>query len=92
MKTTLIEIYSNDDLEKLISKSVEKGIEKLKPIKSTDQEEFLTTEEVCKLLKLTRETIWRYTKKGIITSYRIGNLLRYKRSEINQSLIKINHK
>ncbi len=91
MKTTLIEIQPKEELFKLISKSVENAIES-KTISDSAQEELLTTKQVCELLNFSRVTIWSLTKKNVITSYRIGSQLRYKRSEIMQSLIKINHK
>ncbi len=52
MKTTLIEIQSKEELAKLISKSVENAIES-KTNSHPVQEELLTIEQVCKLLKFS---------------------------------------
>ena len=49
---------------------------------SNQPEENLTIEEVCKLLKRDRSTIWRYTRDKILTAYQIGGSPLYKRSEI----------
>ena len=61
------------ELEELKSKPV--------PIPHT-QEKFLTTEEVCTMLSISRVSLWHYDKKGITKPVRIGNLKRYKLSEI----------
>ncbi len=37
-----------------------------------EQKEFLTIEEVAELLRLSRTTIWRYRRDGIIKTHRIG--------------------
>jgi len=42
----------------------------------------LTIEEVCKLLKKSRTTIHNYTKQGIITKYTIGGAVFYFKDEI----------
>ena len=47
-----------------------------------EPEEYLTIEEVCKLLKRDRSTIWRYTRDKILTGYQIGGSPLYKKSEI----------
>ncbi|MCL9806940.1 helix-turn-helix domain-containing protein [Flavobacterium amniphilum] len=50
----------------------------------TDQ--LLTRLETAKLLSISLVTLWDWTKKDIIPAYRIGNKVRYKRSEILKSL------
>jgi excisionase family DNA binding protein len=48
-----------------------------------DNEEYLTTEEACALLGVSRRTLERYTNAGRIRKYRRGirNVI-YKRSEV----------
>ena len=50
----------------------------------TDQ--LLTREETAKLLSVSLVTLWDWTKKDIIPAYRIGNKVRYKKSEVFKSL------
>lgn len=50
----------------------------------TDQ--LLTREETAKLLSVSLVTLWDWTKKDIIPAYRIGNKVRYKKSEVLKSL------
>jgi excisionase family DNA binding protein len=54
----------------------------------TDQ--LLTREETAKLLSVSLVTLWDWTKKDIIPAYRIGNKVRYKKSEVLKSLNKKN--
>ena len=59
------------------------------PVKPT---EYLTRIEVADILKVSLVTISDWNKKKILNPYRLGNLIRYKRSEIEQALICINSK
>lgn len=52
--------------------------------------EYLTRQEVSKILKVSLVTLSDWNKKGILKPYRLGNLIRYKRAEIDQALININ--
>ena len=52
--------------------------------------EYLTRNEVAKLLKVDLSTVHNWTKKGKIKAYGLGNRVYYKRHELNQSLIQIN--
>ncbi|PTT77197.1 MULTISPECIES: helix-turn-helix domain-containing protein [unclassified Chryseobacterium] len=56
-----------------------------KPVEPAS-EKLITRIEVAKMLGVTLPTVYDWTKKGIITAYRIGNRVRYKESEIMQTL------
>lgn len=62
--------------------------EKIKEIGSKD---YLTIEESCLVLSVSRWTLWRMIKNGRIPSLKIGRLIRIKRSDIdeffNQSIL-----
>lgn len=45
-------------------------------------EKYLTTEQVCELLSVSRVTLWNWQKSEILNPLRIGNLKRYKLSQI----------
>ena len=53
------------------------------------QPEYLTRKEVAKILKVSLVTLSDWNKKGILKPYRLGNLIRYKRSELDTALIPI---
>lgn len=52
--------------------------------------EYLTRNELAKLLKVDLSTIHNWTKKGKIKAYGIGNRVYYKRHEINQTIKPLN--
>ncbi|WP_396162194.1 helix-turn-helix domain-containing protein [Flavobacterium sp.] len=54
--------------------------------------EYLTRHETAKILKVSLVTLTDWNKKKILNPYRIGNLIRYKRAEIDLALIRINSK
>lgn len=64
-----------------------KGIEiygKGKPTPQSD--ELLTREETCKFLKIDSSTLLRWTNKGKVTAYGIGNHRYYKKAELLECL------
>lgn len=50
------------------------------------EEKLLTRSETAQLLGVTLPTIYDWTKKGVLTAYRIGNCIRYKHAEIMLTL------
>jgi len=56
------------------------------------QPEYLTRKEVAEILKVSLVTLSDWNKKGVLKPYRLGNLIRYKRVELDQALISINSK
>ena len=55
------------------------------------QEEYLTKKEVSQILKVSLVTIHDWNKKKILNPFRLGNLIRYKRTDIDKALIRINN-
>ena len=43
-------------------------------------EPLISRDEACELLKISRVTIWRYTKEGKLPYFRVGRKLLFKRS------------
>lgn len=48
--------------------------------------EFLTVEEVARILKVNKMTIYRYIKAGKIVAYRVGKDLRISKKELESFL------
>ena len=44
--------------------------------------ELLTIDEVEKMLKVSKMTLWRWDKNGLLTKIEIGGARRYRRSEV----------
>ena len=49
-------------------------------------EVYLTSEEVCKMLRLSSRTLQEYRDSGIIAYYKIGGKILYKQSDIQAML------
>ena len=64
-------------------KSIAQNFQPIKP------PEYLTRQEVAKILKVSLVTLTDWNKKGILKPYRLGNLIRYKTDELDQALIAI---
>ena len=82
-----------EELKNIILVDVRAEIETLahnfQPITPT---EYLTRQETAKILKVSLVTLSDWNKKKILNPYRLGNLIRYKRLEIDLALIRINSK
>lgn len=57
---------------------------------NNEEEILLTREETANMLSVSLVTLWKWTKDDVITAYRIGSKVRYKRSEILLALKQIN--
>lgn len=60
-------------------------------LQSQDNDILLTREETAKLLSVSLVTLWDWTRKDIIPAYRIGNKIRYKKSEVLNALHQSNN-
>lgn len=78
---------SLEDLEVLIKKVVD---ESLKNGSINNPDELLTREEACSMLKINKTSLWKWTKKGKIIAYGLGNRVLYKKSDLMECLVKIN--
>ena len=87
----IFDVLSKEELEDLIGKSLEE-VFKNNLSNSTPDQELLTREQACTLLKVDPSTLWRWTNKGKVTAYGIGSRRFYKKEELLSSLIKLTHK
>jgi len=49
----------------------------------------LTIDEVAKKLKLSKSTIYKYSERSVIPSFKIGTSIRFNENEIDDYLISI---
>ena len=92
---TQVHNISPEDFQKEVTKNVVTHIsvileEIVSNIPTTQNPEFIDSKEVCKILGITLPTLFDWRKRKIIVAYRIGNKIRFKKSEIENSLTKIN--
>lgn len=79
---------SVEDLQIIIKTAVGEVLQNSQPQqKENDEGSYLTRQQVAKYLHLSLTTLDTYTKEGLLTSYKIGHRVLYKKSEINSSLL-----
>lgn len=74
-------------IERIAQRTAELLINQTPQRQETEQDELLSRTEAMQFLKITTATLWRYEKKGKITSHGIGGKRYFKKSELEQSLI-----
>ena len=90
-KQLIFDVLSKEELQDLIGKSLEEVIKNNSKNIPPDQE-LLTREEACMLLKVDSSTLWRWTNQGKIIAYGIGSKRFYKKEELLNSLIQLTSK
>lgn len=56
-------------------------------VRLNEEEVFYSVEEVMKLLNIMdRSTLWRWNKKGYLVPSKVGKMLRYRKSDIDNLL------
>lgn len=76
---------SSDDLQNLVKNCLSVSLKDLNPVDSND-DELLTIDEVQKLFKVSRVTIYNWRKKGLLPFYQIQSRIYFKRRELLESL------
>ncbi len=80
-----------------IDKLTEAILEFIKPhlvrevVEVKQKHDYLTRKEAAIQLNITLPTLGQYTKKGLLTSYKIGARVLYKTSEIESAPLKVNY-
>ena len=77
----------NKQYDAKLDRTVERILKKLSQEKE-QEEQLLTVEETLKFLKCSKQALWNWRKNGILPSYRLGNRVYYKKSDIFNKLIK----
>lgn len=92
-KMTQVFGISPDELKESILTDVRAELKSLAlNFQPTQPAEYLTRQETAAILKVSLVTLSDWNNKKILNPFRLGNLIRYKRSEIEQALICINPK
>ena len=63
---------------------VQKAIEQINSIAKQEKEGYITGEKVCQLFNISRGTLWKWDQKGITKPVRIGNIKRYRMSDLKK--------
>jgi excisionase family DNA binding protein len=73
-------------IEEIIDTRFDERVAQL--LKPPTKIQYLSRKEVSEFLKVSLVTIHKWTKQGLIHSYRIGRKVVYKKDEIEEALIK----
>jgi len=76
------------DFKFMIGEVVREQLETLIPKKQPDTY-YLSRAEAAAKLRITLSTLDKYSKAGIVQSYRVGGRIRYKSNEIEKSLSEV---
>lgn len=99
MGEILMHQFSEQDLRELMKEVLRETIrEEIKSVlpradpQKPPDEEYLTVDQVCKMLQVSKPTLHSYTKDGVINAYRFGRSVRYKKSDIAASMQQVRNK
>jgi len=77
-----------DELKTLISEVLQNNEVKHEQPHKEDTE-YITRQETAEILRISLPTLNEYTKKGILSGYRLGSRVRYKKNEVENALNKM---
>jgi excisionase family DNA binding protein len=80
-----IENITVDDLKAELLTDIKEIISNLIYDQKKD-DELLSRDQAAEYLKISLVTLWNWTKNDIVPAYRIGNKVRYKKSELLASI------
>ncbi|TCZ73457.1 helix-turn-helix domain-containing protein [Flaviaesturariibacter aridisoli] len=79
-------LITEPELTNLITKAINKAFETLKAVQEQKGEEWLTFDEACKYLGVSKPTLRKLTKGYKLTAYPVGRQIRYNKQELDQSI------
>jgi excisionase family DNA binding protein len=93
MKTIQLISVTPEQLQNAIIDGVKKQLDDLKKhFQPKSPNEYLTRQQVAKLLHVDLSTIHNLSVKGTLQKHQIGGRVLYRRSEIENSIVKLKNK
>ena len=83
---TPIVMLTVGQLREVMKSFIDEAIKSVVSVEENDIDSFLTTEEVCEYLRISRPTIHRWKREGVIPHIRIGKNIRYRESDLRDVL------
>lgn len=77
-----------DGIKEFINDKIQHEVNKAINIQKNKKDEYMTTSEVAKYLRVSRVTVWNLVKKGILIKLFIGDQPRYLKSDIDNAFVK----
>lgn len=75
-----------EELASMVSEAVALKLSNQKKSSKEPVREYLTQKEVKGILKVSRQTLWRWGRDGILVPAKIGRMLRYCRADVDKAL------
>lgn len=88
--TINIKIGDLIEANKKLIEDVRSSLEK--QIREENEEKYLSADEVCKLINVSKPTLWRWEKIEYLIPIRVGGKVRYKLSEVEKTIQLRNNK
>jgi len=86
---TIIYQLSNDQLHTVLSEVLKLEFSKFNNVTPPEEPEYITRKETAHILGVSLVTLNVWSKTGVIPAYRIESRVRYKKSEVLNSLTKV---
>jgi len=87
MESTILTNVSVSELTEIISDAIKSQLSQIE--QPEPEPEFITRKETAELLGISLPTLWTWTRNGKVPAYKIGSRVRFKKSEVLNSLNKI---
>lgn len=89
MEQTISTTYEAEEFKAILAEVVNTAIKKLYIFTPPPETELLTRKDTAILLGISLPTLNDWTKRGLIPSFRISSRVRYKKTEVLNSLTKV---
>lgn len=74
------------ELKSMISEAVQEVVTQQPKQEQKPDDEYLTAQETADFLKISKVSLWKYTKSGKIKSEKFGRRILYKKSDLLHNL------
>ena len=89
MKQIIFTFDPEDFKKEIISAVTSQLISSTSYLKAHENSELLSRKETAAYFNIALSTLWKYTKKGNLKAYYIGNKVFYKKNEIECALVNL---
>ena len=70
------------EIRELVAEVAEQAAQRVITAQLAASESLLTGDEVCRILGVSSQTLWRWGKMGYMPQVRVGGRIRYKRKDV----------
>ena len=87
-KIVQVEMYEVSELTNIIKGAVTDAVDqKIQELQTMDpKHKYITTEEVCKILNVSRQSVYDWEKRNLLKPFRFGNRKRFRLQDVHQMI------